>query len=93
MKTLIQALVATLAIGAASAQVIEADNGATFKILGSRHMVGGDPRVSASVEDDDGRIHNITFDCAGRYGIMPFGNWHSIPPRSVLAKISRIVCR
>lgn len=96
MKTFAAAIVAVLTINAAMAQVVEADNGATFRILGSRHMVGDgwvDPRVSASIADDDGRIHNITFDCAGRYGIMPFGNWHSIPPRSVLARINRIVCK
>lgn len=84
----------------AKGETVEADNGATFRILSTQvidnHWRGGDkPYAMATVVDDDGAVRILVFDCEGSYapGDVAHAPWQHVPPRSVAAGISQIACK
>ena len=99
-RLVISALVAVLAISPASAKdtEVEADNGSIYHITTiqsiDNHWRGGDkPYALAGVATDDGQFMNLTFDCEGSYAHSNSSDWHRVPSRSVLARISQIACK
>lgn len=100
IRLVIAGLVAVVAISPGSAKNIEveADNGSIYHITTiqsiDNHWRGGDkPYVLAGVATDDGQFLNLTFDCEGSYAHSDSSDWHRVPSRSVLARISQIACR
>jgi hypothetical protein len=87
-----------LATAHAAPIILEAENGERFQIedihgVDNRWRGGDSPFAAATVTDENGRSETLVFTCDGYYADARGTNYLYIPPRSVLARVSKIACR
>jgi hypothetical protein len=89
-RTFIAIAVTLATLSSAQAQqTIEADNGAVYRIIQTRHYDDGTAQTAVSTPDVD--TIGLIFDCRGHMATQSSG-MHSIAPHSVAGRISQIAC-